>query len=128
MLLSIARKAERFSDAISMTAALKSVIIFLNIFVLFRTVSDQNQRQVLRGPAVQKKNMFRKLLSNLFFVLTRSVSLDFVATLNVACQRSFYIGLVNRPLLPSHPQSHPIPTPPHNSREAVCQGDLEQGA
>jgi hypothetical protein len=42
MFLSTARKAERFSVAISMIAALKSVIIFLNISVPFRTVSDQN--------------------------------------------------------------------------------------
>lgn len=35
--------------------------------------------------------MFRKLLSYLFFVKTRSVSLDFVATLNVTRQRSFHI-------------------------------------
>jgi hypothetical protein len=52
--------------------------------------------------------MCRKLLSNPFFVKTRSVSLDFVAMLNVTRQRSFHIL---------------SPPPPHDSRdclEAVC--------
>jgi hypothetical protein len=45
--------------------------------------------------------MCRKLLSNPYFVKTRSVSLDFVAMLNVTRQRSFHI------LSPSPPPNTP---------------------